>query len=165
MLEGKGKVLDLQDIRRAKEAVEVQAEGMGGELGVEAGTQATEGDQYSANSKHVARGMHKPPGSGGHAGPQDWQELTGSEGAHGPRTYQFARLRVWESRAGVPGRPCWLVLRRNLDGTELKACLANAPADTELQALAQVSAWRWPVATEFQTTKSETGLDEYEVRS
>jgi len=97
--------------------------------------------------------------------PQDWQELTVAEGAQGPRTYQFAGLRVWESRAGLPGRPCWLVLRRNLDGAELKAYLANGPADTELQTLAQVSAWRWPIETEFQTTKSETGLDEYEVRS
>jgi len=97
--------------------------------------------------------------------PQDWQERTVAEGAQGPRTYQFAGLRVWESRAGRPGRPCWLVLRHNLDGTELKAYLANAPANTDLQTLAQVSAWRWPIETEFQTTKSETGLDEYEVRS
>lgn len=95
----------------------------------------------------------------------DWQLLTVAEGAQGPRTYLFAAQRVWESRDGLPGRECWLVLRRNPDGSELKYYLSNAPADTPLLTLAQVGAKRWPVETEFQTEKGETGLDEYEVRS
>jgi hypothetical protein len=76
-----------------------------------------------------------------------------------------AALRVWESRAGLPGRACWLVLRRDLDGSEAKYYLSNAPADTPLLRLAQVGAMRWPIETEFQTEKGETGLDEYEVRT
>jgi len=88
-----------------------------------------------------------------------------AEGAQGPRTYQFRSLRVWESRDDLPGRACWLVLRRNLDGSELKYYLSNAPADTPLRRLAEVGAMRWPIETEFQTEKGETGLDEYEVRS
>jgi hypothetical protein len=96
--------------------------------------------------------------------PEQWHVLTVGEGAHGPRTYQFVAQRVWESRAGVPGRASWLVARRNRDGSELKVCLSNAPADVPLQTLAQVGAWRWPIETEFQTEKGETGLDEYEVR-
>ena len=95
----------------------------------------------------------------------DWQELTVAEGAQGPRTYQFAALRVWESRDSLPGRACWLVLRHNLDGSEPKYYLSNAPPDTPLLRLAQVGAMRWPIETEFQTEKGETGLDEYEVRS
>jgi SRSO17 transposase len=94
-----------------------------------------------------------------------WRILTVAEGAQGPRQYQFAALRVWESRSGLPDRACWLMFRRNLDGSELKPYLSNAPADTPLLQLAQVSAMRWPVETEFQTEKGETGLDEYEVRS
>jgi Transposase DDE domain len=94
-----------------------------------------------------------------------WQDLTVAEGAHGPRTYQFAALRVWESRDGLPGRPCWLLLRRNLDGSEPRYYLSNAPEDTPLQTLAQVAAARWTIETEFETAKGETGLDEYEVRS
>ena len=43
--------------------------------------------------------------------------------------------------------------------------LSNAPADTPLLTLAQVGAKRWPIETEFQVEKNETGLDEYEVRS
>jgi SRSO17 transposase len=97
--------------------------------------------------------------------PTAWQELTVAEGAQGPRTYQFAALRVWESRDGLPGRACWLVLRRNLDGSEPRYYLSNAPADTPLLTLAQVAAARWVIETEIQTAKGETGLDEYEVRS
>jgi SRSO17 transposase len=97
--------------------------------------------------------------------PTAWQELSVAEGAQGPRIYQFAALRVWESRDGLPGRACWLVLRRNLDGSEPRSYLSNAPADTPLRTLAQVAAARWLIETEIQTAKGETGLDEYEVRS
>ena len=97
--------------------------------------------------------------------PAAWQEVTVAEGAQGPRTYQFGALRVWESRDGLPGRACWLLLRRNLDGREPRYYLSNAPADTPLLTLAQVAAARWVIETEIQTAKGETGLDEYEVRS
>ena len=95
----------------------------------------------------------------------EWHTLTVAEGAQGPRSHQFAAWRVWESRDGLPGRAGWLVLRRDLDGSETKYYLSNAPADTPLLRLAQVGAMRWPVETEFQTEKGETGLDEYEVRT
>lgn len=94
-----------------------------------------------------------------------WRALTVAEGAHGPRTYHFVALRVWESRDGLPGRACWLLLRRNLDGSEPRYYLSNAPDDTPPLRLAQVAAARWVIETEFEISKSETGLDEYEVRS
>ena len=94
-----------------------------------------------------------------------WTTLTVAEGAQGPRTHQFAALRVWESRDEVPGRACWLALRRNLDGGEPKYYLSNAPEETSLGALARVGATRWTVETEFQLNKGQVGLDEYEVRS
>ncbi len=95
----------------------------------------------------------------------EWTTLTVADGAQGPRTHQFAALRVRESRGEVPGRACWLVLRRNLDGSEPKYSLSNAPEDIPLATLARVGATRWTVETEFQTTKGQVGLDEYEVRS
>jgi SRSO17 transposase len=97
--------------------------------------------------------------------PEHWQELTVAEGAQGPRAYRFAARRVSESRDGLPGRASWLVARRNLDGSELKLYLSNAPASTPLLRLGQVGAARWPIETELQVGKGETGLDEYEVRS
>jgi SRSO17 transposase len=97
--------------------------------------------------------------------PDAWQEVTVAEGAQGPRTYLFVARRVWESRAGLPGRACWLLLRRNLNGSEPRYYLANAPEDTPLLRLAQVAAARWIIETAFETSKQDTGLDEYEVRS
>src|SRR5207248_5335859 len=97
--------------------------------------------------------------------PTAWQDVTVAEGAQGPRPYQFVALRVWESRDGLPGRACWLLLRRNLYGSEPRSYLSNPPADMPLLTLAQVAAARWVIETEFETAKGETGLDEYEVRS
>jgi SRSO17 transposase len=93
-----------------------------------------------------------------------WQILTVAEGAQGPRRYQFAAVRAWECRDDVPGRATWVVWRRNLDGSELKHYLSNAPADTALATLATVGALRWTVETGFEQGKGEAGLDEYEVR-
>jgi SRSO17 transposase len=95
----------------------------------------------------------------------DWTTLTAADGAQGPRSYQFVARRVWESRDGAPGRACWVVWRRNLDGSELKHYLSNAPAETPLATLARVGATRWTVETAFEHGKGEAGLDEYEVRS
>lgn len=94
-----------------------------------------------------------------------WHILTAAEGSQGPRRYRFAALRVWESREGLPGRASWLLFRENLDGTEPRYFLSNAPEDTPLQKLAEVSSARWSVEEDFQTLKGECGLDEYEVRS
>ena len=96
---------------------------------------------------------------------RDWRTLTVAEGAQGPRRYQFAARRVFESRDGLPGRETWLIWRRNPDGSELKWYFSNAPASTDLYTLGRVGAMRWPIETEFETAKGETGLDEYEVRS
>jgi SRSO17 transposase len=94
-----------------------------------------------------------------------WTTVTVADGAQGPRRHRVAALRVAESREGVPGRACWLVLRRNPDGTEPKYYLSNAPEHTPLAELARVGAVRWTVETEFQHSKGLVGLDEYEVRS
>jgi SRSO17 transposase len=94
-----------------------------------------------------------------------WRTLTVAAGAQGPRRYQFVRQRVWECRDDLPGRACWLLLRRKLDGSEIKYCVSNAPESTPLLKLGQVGATRWNIETEFELTKSEAGLVEYEVRS
>jgi SRSO17 transposase len=96
--------------------------------------------------------------------PEQWEALSVAEGAQGLRRYQFVAQRGWESRDGMPGRESWLVARRNLDGSNLKFYLSNSAAATPPATLAQVGAWRWPIETEFQTEKGETGWDEYEVR-
>lgn len=94
-----------------------------------------------------------------------WQAITVAEGAQGWRTYRFAAERLRETRDRKPGEVLWVVYRENLDGSEPRYYFANAPADTPLAMLARVASARWPIETEFETEKSDIGLDEYEVRS
>jgi SRSO17 transposase len=93
-----------------------------------------------------------------------WREITVAEGTQGPRTYHFAAERLRETRDGEPGQVLWVVYRENLDGSEPRYFFAHAPAETPLATLAWVAAARWPIETEFETEKSDIGLDEYEVR-
>jgi len=117
--------------------------------------QLVAGEPESQNVSTVANGL---PASA-------WRTLTVAGGAQGLRQYQFAALREWKSRAGLPGRACRLFFRRNRDGSALKPYLSNASADASLLILARVSAMRWPVEAELQLGQGETSLDEYEVRS
>lgn len=93
-----------------------------------------------------------------------WHALTVAEGAQGPRTYLFAWERVRDSREHQPGSEIWLLHRKNRDGSEARYYFSNAPRGTPPRTLAQVSASRWPIETEFETEKSHVALDEYEVR-
>ena len=49
--------------------------------------------------------------------------------------------------------------------SEPRYYLSNAPDDTPLETLAYVSGSRWRIETEFETEKSDLGLDEYETRT
>jgi SRSO17 transposase len=94
-----------------------------------------------------------------------WQSLTVAEGEKGLITYDWACQRVVESRDQLPGPDAWLIARRSLsDPTEIAYYLSNAPADTLLLKLAQVASTRYTVEQCIEEAKSETGLDEYEVR-
>jgi len=100
------------------------------------------------------------------ARPQElWREVTVAEGAQGPRTYRYSAERVRETRNRKPGGVLWAVYRQNLDGSEPRYYFSNAPAGTPLETLARVGGSRWPIETEFETEKSDIGLDEYETRT
>ena len=94
-----------------------------------------------------------------------WQEITVAQGSQGPRSYLFSAQRVRPSSRRRPGEIHWAVYRRNLDGSEPRYYLSNAPEDTPLETLAYVGGSRWRIETEFETEKSDVGLDEYETRS
>ena len=98
--------------------------------------------------------------------PEDaWREITVAQGSQGPRSYQFGAQRVRASSKRKPGEIHWAVYRRNLDGSEPRYYLSNAPEDTPLETLACVGGSRWRIETEFETEKSDVGLDEYETRT
>ena len=96
---------------------------------------------------------------------ESWRETTVAEGSQGPRTYRFGAQRVRETRDRKPGEVAWAIYRQNLDGSEPRYYLSNAPLDTPLETLAHVGGSRWRIETEFETEKSDIGLDEYETRT
>ena len=94
-----------------------------------------------------------------------WREITVAQGSQGPRSYQFSAQRVRPTAKRRPGEIHWAIWRRNLDGSEPRYYLSNAPEDTPLETLAYVGGSRWRIETEFETEKSDVGLDEYETRT
>ena len=94
-----------------------------------------------------------------------WRAITVAQGSQGPRVYQFSAQRVRPTAKRKPGEVHWAVFRRNLDGSEPRYYLSNAAADAPLETLAQVGGSRWRIETEFETEKSDVGLDEYETRT
>ena len=98
--------------------------------------------------------------------PEDaWREITVALGSQGPRSYRFSAQRVRPTSRRRPGEIHWAVYRRNLDGSEPRYYLSNAPEDTPLEILARVGGSRWRIETEFETEKSDVGMDEYETRT
>lgn len=95
-----------------------------------------------------------------------WQTHALRQGAKGFLIAQVAAIRIYPSRAGLPGTQCWLVLRRHPDDpTEIHYFLSNAPADTPIDELLYVSSMRWPIEIIFEQAKQLLGLNEYETRT
>ena len=95
-----------------------------------------------------------------------WREITIAQGSQGPRVYRFSAQRVRVTRRRKPGEVLWAVYRQNLDGSEPRYYLSNAPRGCiPLETLAYVGGSRWRIETEFETEKSDVGLDEYETRT
>lgn len=92
-----------------------------------------------------------------------WQRLSCGAGAKGPRVYNWALLPLprWGQSADVLHA---LLVRRSLADGELAYFAVFAPAGTPLQTLVVVAGTRWTIEECFEVGKSETGLDEYEVR-
>ena len=88
-----------------------------------------------------------------------------AQGSQGPRACRFSAQRVRPASRRKPGGIHWAIYRRNLDGSEPRYYLSNAPEDTTLETLAYVGGSRWCIETEFETKKGDVRLDEYETRS
>ena len=98
--------------------------------------------------------------------PKDaWREITIAAGSQGPRTYRYSAQRVRVTRRRRPGEILRAIYRQNQDGSEPRYYLSNAPEDTPLETLAHVGGSRWRIETEFETEKSDVGMDEYETRT
>jgi SRSO17 transposase len=94
-----------------------------------------------------------------------WYRRQVSEGTKGPVVYEFTRRRVILSAAGLPQKTVWLLIRRTLgDNPEYSFFISNALSSTRLKALVWLSGLRWAIEQCFEETKTELGMDHYEVR-
>ena len=93
-----------------------------------------------------------------------WAEIRVAAGTKGPRVFDWAALRI-----NHPYGKTWqrfLLLRRSRsDAQEITAYLVFGAANTSLEEMATVAARRWAIEESFAQSKSEVGLDQYEVRS
>jgi hypothetical protein len=94
-----------------------------------------------------------------------WYRRTVSEGTKGPIVYEFTRRRVILAAAGLPQKAVWLLIRRNLgDDRQYSFFISNASSSTSLKTLVWLSGLRWAIEQCFEETKTELGMDHYEVR-
>jgi SRSO17 transposase len=105
-----------------------------------------------------------------HAPAKAWKRRDCGQGAKGPRAFDWAvaSLPCYEDTT-PPGWSRWLLVRRSLapdaNGEhELAYYLCAAPAATPDDELIRVAGSRWAIEECFQTAKTETGLDQYQVR-
>jgi SRSO17 transposase len=76
----------------------------------------------------------------------------------------FAAIRVRRSHNNVPiPGECWLLVRRELDGSDTKFSYSNAPTTTLIEKLAEWQSRRYWVERALQDAKGLAGLDQYRV--
>jgi hypothetical protein len=100
-----------------------------------------------------------------------WQQMSGGDGAKGPRLYDWAFTQT--TGPALPGNgqgANWLLVRRSVPASrEAKAeyafYRAHAPGLVPLHALVSVAGIRWKVEEGFAGGKELAALDQHQVRS
>jgi SRSO17 transposase len=94
-----------------------------------------------------------------------WYRRRVSEGTKGPIEYEFTKRRVTLCLEGLPWKTVWLVIRRTVgDAPSYSFFISNAPTGTRLKTFVWLSGIRWAIEQCFEETKTELGMDHYEVR-
>lgn len=94
-----------------------------------------------------------------------WYRRKVSEGTKGPIEYEFTKRRIVLSHKGLPEKTVWLLVRRTMSKEpKYSYFISNAPVSVRLPTLVWLSGLRWSVEQCFEETKTELGMDQYEVR-
>lgn len=96
---------------------------------------------------------------------QAWRRLSVRSGEKGDVTAEYLtqRVHVWDGKASRARR--WhLLVRREIDGSKLKFCFANAKPQASLRRLASMQADRHFVERTFADAKGCCGMADYQVR-
>jgi SRSO17 transposase len=94
---------------------------------------------------------------------EGWFEASCGAGSKGERVYDWLEIAI--NPGTVQGFERSMLIRRNKKNGEVRAYICFAPAGTPKQNLAEKIGLRWTIETCFKESKSEVGLDQYEVRS
>ena len=93
-----------------------------------------------------------------------WITESAGNGSKGERLYDWGIIPL-----NLPSNSScrrWLLVRRSLTKTEeMRAYVCYAPSTTPLRKFLEIAGTRWKIETSFAESKSEVGLDQYEVRS
>lgn len=99
---------------------------------------------------------------------EEWFRASAGEGSKGERLYDWACVALPAAEANFAGGQVtgrWLLVRRQIDDPrELAYFLCYGPAQTTARELIAIAGKRWRIEETFEATKSEVGLDEYEIR-
>jgi SRSO17 transposase len=95
-----------------------------------------------------------------------WQKYRVKEGTKGPFVWEAKCVPLWiKAEDGLPDGPHPLLIARPvLKPDEVKFFLSNAPLDTPVETLLLVAFSRWRIERLFEDSKTELGLDHFEVR-
>jgi len=94
-----------------------------------------------------------------------WYRRTVSEANKGPITYEFTKRRIVLSNKGMAQQTVWLIIKRTLaENPENSYYISNAPISTRLKKFVWLSGVCWAIEKCFEETKTELGMDHYEVR-
>jgi len=95
---------------------------------------------------------------------EGWFEASCGDGSKGARVYDWLTLEI--NQYVCEGWKRLLMVRRSkTEPSELRAYICYGPTDTPDSKFVEVAGTRWTVETCFAESKSDAGLDQYEVRS
>lgn len=95
-----------------------------------------------------------------------WEKFYIKDTTKGPMVWEVKAARFYLKRDGLPTRPHWLIIARNVENPkEVKYFVSNATDGTPLEVLLHVGFSRWHVERCFEDEKSEIGLSHFEVRN
>jgi len=97
---------------------------------------------------------------------RQWQDFYVKDGSKGPMVWQVKHITVYlADEQGLPSRPYHLLVARNaLHHNEVKYFVSNAPPGTSTEMLLRVAFTRWTIERAFEDSKTELGMDHFEVR-
>ena len=90
-----------------------------------------------------------------------WFKASCGDGSKGPRLYDWKTIEL--DPRPQEGWKRLLLIRRSRK--EMRAYICYAPEDTPVQKFIEIAGIRWTIECCFAESKSEVGLDQYEVRS